>query len=320
MSLNNTPTKYIWFNGKLVEHADAKVHVLTHALHYGTAVFEGIRAYSTPKGPCIFRLDEHIDRLFNSAADAKVHVLTHALHYGTAVFEGIRAYSTPKGPCIFRLDEHIDRLFNSAKIYRFPIPYTKEEIKQACCSVITDNGLESGYIRPLVFLGEIGLGVRIPEGAVASAMVAAMPWGAYLGEEGLQKGVKVGVSSWNRLAANTIPTEAKAAGNYLSSVLISNEAHQNGYVEAIALDTDGFISEGSGENVFFVKNGALFTAPFTNGLLPGITRHSIITIAKDLGIPVYEQKMQREMCYLADEAMACSQVLPVTPSSPLPRI
>ena len=240
MSHNNTPTKYIWFNGQLVNYADAKVHVLSHALHYGTAVFEGIRAYSTPKGPCIFRLDEHIDRLFNSA-----------------------------------------------KIYRFPVPYTKEQIKQACRSVIADNGLESGYIRPLIFLGEIGLGVRIPEGAKASAMVAAMPWGAYLGEEGLQKGVKVGVSSWNRLAPNTIPTEAKAAGNYLSSILISNEAHQNGYVEAIALDTDGFISEGSGENVFFVKDGAIYTAPFTNGLLPGITRNAIITLAKEvLHIPV----------------------------------
>lgn len=267
MSLNNTPTKYIWFNGQLVNYADAKVHVLSHALHYGTAVFEGIRAYSTPKGPCIFRLDEHIDRLFNSA-----------------------------------------------KIYRFPVPYTKEQIKQACRSVIADNGLESGYIRPLIFLGEIGLGVRIPEGAKASAMVAAMPWGAYLGEEGLQKGVKVGVSSWNRLAPNTIPTEAKAAGNYLSSILISNEAHQNGYVEAIALDTDGFISEGSGENVFFVKDGALYTAPFTNGLLPGITRNAIITLAKEvLHIPVYEQKLQREMCYLADEAFFTGTAAEITP-------
>lgn len=267
MSLNNTPTKYIWFNGQLVNYADAKVHVLSHALHYGTAVFEGIRAYSTPKGPCIFRLDEHIDRLFNSA-----------------------------------------------KIYRFPVPYTKEQIKQACRSVIADNGLESGYIRPLIFLGEIGLGVRIPEGAKASAMVAAMPWGAYLGEEGLQKGVKVGVSSWNRLAPNTIPTEAKAAGNYLSSILISNEAHQNGYVEAIALDTDGFISEGSGENVFFVKNGAIYTAPFTNGLLPGITRNAIITLAKEvLHIPVYEQKLQREMCYLADEAFFTGTAAEITP-------
>ena len=267
MSLNNTPTKYIWFNGQLVNYADAKVHVLSHALHYGTAVFEGIRAYSTPKGPCIFRLDEHIDRLFNSA-----------------------------------------------KIYRFPVPYTKEQIKQACRSVIADNGLESGYIRPLIFLGEIGLGVRIPEGAKASAMVAAMPWGAYLGEEGLQKGVKVGVSSWNRLAPNTIPTEAKAAGNYLSSILISNEAHQNGYVEAIALDTDGFISEGSGENVFFVKDGAIYTAPFTNGLLPGITRNVIITLAKEvLHIPVYEQKLQREMCYLADEAFFTGTAAEITP-------
>ncbi len=267
MSLNNTPTKYIWFNGKMVPHAEAKVHVLSHALHYGTAVFEGIRAYSTPKGPCIFRLDEHIDRLFNSA-----------------------------------------------RIYRFPVPYTKEEVKEACRKIITDNDLQSGYIRPLIFMGDIGLGVHIPEGAKAEVMVAAMPWGAYLGEEGLEKGVPVGVSSWNRLAANTIPTEAKAAGNYLSSILISNEAVRNGYVEAIALDTNGYISEGSGENVFFVKDGALYTAPFTNGLLPGITRHAIITLAKEvLGLPVYEQKMQREMCYLADEAFFTGTAAEITP-------
>lgn len=268
MSLNNSSTKYIWFNGSMVNYADAKVHVLSHALHYGTAVFEGIRAYNTPKGPCIFRLDEHITRLLNSA-----------------------------------------------KIYRFPVPYTKEEIMDACCRIITENGMDSGYIRPLIFLGEIGLGVHIPEGSKASVMVAALPWGAYLGEEALENGVKVGVSSWNRLAPNTIPTEAKAAGNYLSSILISNEAQYNGYAEAIALDTDGFISEGSGENVFFVKDGELYTAPFTNGLLPGITRDSIVKIARDLGITVHEQKMQREMCYLADEAFFTGTAAELTPIS-----
>ena len=269
MALNNTPTKYIWFNGKMVNYADAKVHVLSHALHYGTAVFEGIRAYNTPKGPCVFRLNEHIDRLFNSA-----------------------------------------------RIYRFPVPFTKDEVKDACCKIISENGLASGYIRPLIFMGEIGLGVHIPEGSKAEVMVAAMPWGAYLGKDGLEKGVPVCVSSWNRLAPNTIPTEAKAAGNYLSSILISNEAARNGYAEAIALDTDGFISEGSGENVFFVKDGAIYTAPFTNGLLPGITRHAIITLAKEvLHIPVYEQKMQREMCYLADEAFFTGTAAEITPIS-----
>ena len=269
MALDNTPTKYIWFNGKMVNYADAKVHVLSHALHYGTAVFEGIRAYSTPKGPAIFRLDEHITRLLNSA-----------------------------------------------KIYRFPVPYTKEQIMQACKDIISENGLEFGYIRPLIFLGEIGLGVHIPEGAKADVMVAAMPWGTYLGEDALANGVKVGVSSWSRLAPNTIPTQAKAAGNYLSSVLISNEAAQNGYAEAIALDTDGFISEGSGENVFFVKNGAIYTAPITNGLLPGITRDAILTLAKEvLHIPVYEEKLQREICYLADEAFFTGTAAEITPIS-----
>lgn len=269
MALNNTPTKYIWFNGKMVNYADAKVHVLSHALHYGTAVFEGIRAYSTPKGPCIFRLNEHIDRLFNSA-----------------------------------------------RIYRFPVTYTKDEVKDACCKIISENGLDSGYIRPLIFMGEIGLGVHIPENSKADVMVAAMPWGAYLGKEGLEKGVPVCVSSWNRLAPNTIPTEAKAAGNYLSSILISNEAARNGYAEAIALDTNGFISEGSGENVFFIKDGAIYTAPFTNGLLPGITRNAIITLAKEiLHLPVYEQKLQREMCYLADEAFFTGTAAEITPIS-----
>ena len=228
---------------------------------------------------------------------ATVHVMTHALHYGTAVFEGIRAYNTPKGPCVFRLKEHIDRLFNSAKIYRFPVPFTKQEVMDACCQIILENGMDSGYIRPLIFIGNVGLGVRFPAGTKAQVMVGAIPWGAYLGEEGLQKGVAVGTSSWHRLAPNTIPTEAKAAGNYLSSILIANECAQNGYTEAVALDTEGYISEGSGENVFIIKDGVLFTAPFTCGLLPGITRDTIITLAKEMGLEVREQRMQREMLY-----------------------
>ncbi len=246
--------------------------------------------------------------------EATVHVMSHALHYGTAVFEGIRAYSTPKGPCVFRLKEHIDRLFNSAKIYRFPIPFTKEEVMDACRQIILENGMDSGYIRPLVFIGNIGLGVRLPENVKAEVMVGAIPWGAYLGEEGLQKGIAVGTSSWHRLAPNTIPTEAKAAGNYLSSILIANECHQNGYTEAIALDTDGYISEGSGENVFIIKDGVLYTAPFTCGLLPGITRHTVITLAREeLGLEVREQRMQREMLYLADEMFFSGTAAEITP-------
>ncbi len=268
MSNTNT-TKYIWFNGEMVEWEKATVHVMSHALHYGSSVFEGIRAYNTPKGPCVFRLNEHIDRLFNSA-----------------------------------------------KIYRFPIPFTKDEVKDACCRVIVENGLDSGYIRPLVFIGNVGLGVRVPAGAKAEVMVGAIPWGAYLGEEGLQKGVSVGVSSWNRLAPNTIPTVAKAAGNYLSSILIANECNQNGYTEAIALDVNGYIAEGSGENVFLIKDGVLYTAPLTCGLLPGITRHTIMTLAKEvLGYEIREERIPREMVYLADEMFFTGTAAEITPIS-----
>ncbi len=265
--MQKVTTKYIWFNGKLIPWEQATVHVMSHALHYGSSVFEGIRAYDTPKGTCIFRLDDHINRLFNSA-----------------------------------------------KIYRFPIPYTKEEVKEACCEIMRSNELPSGYIRPLVFIGDVGLGVRFPAGTKADVMVGAIPWGAYLGEEGLSKGVKVGVSSWNRLAPNTIPTEAKAGGNYLSSILIANEAAQNGYTEAVALDTNGYVAEGSGENIFLVQDGVLYTAPFTCGLLPGITRHTIITLAKEvLGLEVREQPIAREMVYLADEMFFTGTAAEITP-------
>ncbi|SPT69252.1 Branched-chain-amino-acid aminotransferase [Anaerobiospirillum thomasii] len=245
--------------------------------------------------------------------EANVHVMSHALHYGSSVFEGIRAYVTPNGTCIFRLKEHIDRLFNSAKIYRFPLAYTKEEIMEACKAVVRENKLESGYIRPLAFMGNVGLGLSFPKDAKADVMVGAIPWGAYLGEEGLQKGVRVGVSSWNRLAPNTIPTEAKAGGNYLSSILIANEAHQNGYDEAIALDVNGYVSEGSGENIFVIKDKVLYTAPFTCGLLPGITRASVITLARDLGYEVVEQRIPREMVYLADELFFSGTAAEITP-------
>ncbi len=266
MSNTNT-TKYIWFNGQMVEWEKATVHVMTHALHYGSSVFEGIRAYNTPKGPCIFRLNEHIDRLFNSA-----------------------------------------------RIYRFKIPYTKEELREACCRVILENGLDSGYIRPLVFIGNVGLGVRVPEDAMAQVIIGAIPWGAYLGEEGLEKGVKAGTSSWNRLAPNTIPTVAKAGGNYLSSILIANECAQNGYTEAVALDTQGYLSEGSGENIFLIIKGVLYTAPSTCGLLSGITRDTVMTLAKEeLGMEVRVERIPREMVYLADEMFFTGTAAELTP-------
>ncbi|MBQ9275867.1 MAG: branched-chain amino acid transaminase [Succinivibrio sp.] len=244
---------------------------------------------------------------------ATVHVTSHALHYGSAVFEGIRAYETDKGPQIFRLNEHIQRLFNSAKIYRFPLDVTQEQIKDACKQVISANNMKYGYIRPLIFMGEVGLGVKFKPGVSASSMVCALPWGAYLGEEGLNKGIKVCVSSWRRLAPDTIPTEAKAAGNYLSSILIANECVNNGYAEAIALDYNGYVSEGSGENVFFVKDNVLYTAPFTSGLLPGITRDAVVTFARDLGYEVREQAIPREMVYLADEMFFSGTAAEITP-------
>ena len=243
---------------------------------------------------------------------AQVHVMTHALHYGSSVFEGIRAYDTPNGTAIFRLKEHIQRLFDSAKIYWMQMPFDKAAIEQACCDIVTKNDMKSAYLRPLAFIGNVGLGV-LPKSDAVEVMIGALPWGAYLGEEALSQGVDVMVSSWSRLAPNTIPTGAKAGGNYLSSQLIAREARRNGYVEGIALDTNGYISEGSGENLFIVKNGVLYTSPATSGILPGITRDTIMTLARELGYTVREESLQREALYLADEIFMCGTAAEITP-------
>lgn len=243
---------------------------------------------------------------------ATVHVMTHALHYGSSIFEGIRAYATPKGAAIFRLQPHIRRLYDSAKIYRMEIPFTPEAIAEACRSVIRDNNLTDAYIRPLIWRGYGELGVN-PLGAPLEVMVAAMKWGAYLGAEGLEKGVDVQVSSWNRVAPNTLPAMAKAGGNYLSSQLIVMEAARHGYAEGIALDTNGQLSEGSGENLFVVRDNILYTPPITAALLPGITRDSVMTIARDLGYELREQNMPREVLYLADEIFFTGTAAEVTP-------
>ncbi len=258
-------TKYIWFNGEMVEW----------------------------------------DR-------AQVHVMTHALHYGSSVFEGIRAYDTPNGTAVFRLKEHIQRLFDSAKIYWMEMPFDKAAIEQACCDIVTKNEMKSAYLRPLAFIGNVGLGV-LPKSDKVEVMIGALPWGAYLGDEALANGVDVMVSSWSRLAPNTIPTGAKAGGNYLSSQLIAREARRNGYVEGIALDTNGYISEGSGENLFIVKNGVLYTSPTTSGILPGITRDTIMTLARELGYTIREESLQREALYLADEIFMCGTAAEITP-------
>ncbi|WP_035387137.1 branched-chain amino acid transaminase [Ferrimonas senticii] len=250
---------------------------------------------------------------FVAYADAKVHVFSHALHYGSSVFEGIRAYDTPNGPAVFRLGDHIQRLFDSAKIYRMTIPYSQAELEQACCEAVSRNGLASAYIRPLAFYGNVGLGINAARGHNAEVMVAAMPWGAYLGEESLQQGVDVCVSSWQRLAANTMPTGAKAGGNYLSSQLISGEAKRHGYAEGIALDVNGQISEGAGENLFIVKNKVLYTPPVTAAILPGLTRDSVMTLAKELGLEVQQQALAREALYLADEVFMTGTAAEIVP-------
>jgi branched-chain amino acid aminotransferase len=243
---------------------------------------------------------------------ATTHVLSHAIHYGSSVFEGVRAYDTPKGPAIFRLQDHTKRLFDSAKIYRMQIPYTVEEINEACKAAIRDNGLKNAYLRPFAFLGNVGLGVN-PKSHKADVAVAAMEWGTYLGDGALEAGVDACISSWNRLAPNTMPTAAKAGGNYLSSQLISGEAKRNGYVEGIALDVNGYLSEGAGENLFVIKNGVLFTPPTTAAILPGLTRDTMMHLARKAGLEVREEPIAREALYLADEFFMTGTAAEVTP-------
>lgn len=243
---------------------------------------------------------------------ATVHVMTHALHYGSSVFEGIRAYETPQGAAIFRLREHIRRLFDSCRIYRMDPPFTPEQVFEACRAVVRENGLKNAYIRPLVWRGYGEMGLN-PLRSPVEVMVAAMEWGAYLGAEGLENGVDVHVSSWQRVAPNTLPAMAKAGGNYLSSQLIVMEAARNGYAEGIALDVHGWLSEGSGENLFLIRDGIIYTPPVTAALLPGITRDAVITLAQQLGYEVREQNLPREMLYLANELFFTGTAAEVTP-------
>ena len=243
---------------------------------------------------------------------ATVHVMTHALHYGSSVFEGIRAYETPQGAAIFRLREHIRRLFDSCRIYRMDPPFTPDQVFEACRAVVRENGLQNAYIRPLVWRGYGEMGLN-PLRSPVEVMVAAMEWGAYLGAEGLEHGVDVHVSSWQRFAPNTLPAMAKAGGNYLSSQLIVMEAARNGYAEGIALDVHGWLSEGSGYNLFLIRVGIIYTPPVTAALLPGITRDAVITLAQQLGYEVREQNLPREMLYLADELFFTGTAAEVTP-------
>lgn len=246
--------------------------------------------------------------------EAKVHVLTHALHYGTSVFEGIRAYDTPQGPCVFRLTDHVARLFDSARIYGVELPFAREELVQACKTVVRENGLRSAYIRPVAFLGACGMGVvPAPERTNVDVAIAAFPWGAYLGEEGVARGVDVCVSSWARMAPNTVPTGAKAGGNYLSSYLIGKEARDRGFAEGIGLSVDGRLSEGAGENLFVVKDGRLMTPPAASSILVGITRDTVLRLAELEGLKVVEQILPREALYLADEVFLTGTAAEITP-------
>jgi branched-chain amino acid aminotransferase len=251
--------------------------------------------------------------------DAKIHVLSHVVSYGSAVFEGIRHYETPQGPAVFRLKDHMQRLRNSAYIYRIEVPFTVDALCDANLELLRVNKLPSGYSRPVVLRGYGEAGVD-PHGCPIEVYMACHPWGKYLGEEALKAGVDVCVSSWNRPAPNTLPQMAKAAANYMNSQLIRMEARANGYVEGIALDTNGQVSEGSGENIFLIVDGTVITPPLSNSALPGITRHTVITLCRDLGIPVAEQIIPREMLYLADEVFFCGTAVEITPIRSIDRI
>ena len=270
--------------------------------------------------------------------DAKIHVLSHVVHYASSVFEGIRCYKTPRGPAIFRLEEHMDRLMLSARVYRMDrtftiaapagkdeaiknvgLQYTRDQIRDACLEVVAVNRLDECYIRPLIYRGFENLGVN-PFGSPVEVAVAAFPWGKYLGEDALSKGVPVKVSTWQRFAPNTLPAMAKASANYMNSQLLKMEALEDGYVEAIALDVTGYVSEGSGQNVFAVIKETLYTPPLSSSILAGITRDSVMTLARELGYTVREEILPREQLYAADELFYCGTAVEVTPITSVDRI
>jgi len=259
----------------------------------------------------------HYDIWFNGKLvpfeDATVHVLSHVLHYGTSVFEGIRCYNTEqKGPAIFRLREHLQRLFESAKIYRMEIPYTIDELETATMDTIAKSGLEGCYIRPLVYRGMGPMGVN-PLNNPVETMIAVWEWGAYLGPEALAEGVDVKVSSWARVAPNKVPTMAKAGGNYVNAALAKMDAVLGGFTEGIMLSTEGFVAEGSGENLFLIRGGKIYTAPVGLSILPGITRDAIIKMAREMGYSVEEKMIPREALYVADELFFTGTAAEVTP-------
>jgi branched-chain amino acid aminotransferase len=245
-------------------------------------------------------------------ADAKVHVGVHGLHYGSGVFEGIRCYDTPKGPAVFRLDEHLQRLHNSAKLLYMEIPFSVEDLKAACNEVIGANGLPECYLRPIAFYGygELGVAAR---GNPVETVIMSWPWAPYLGEEGLKQGIRAKISSWQRVSPNVVPHVSKATGVYLNSMLAVTEANNAGYDEAILLTPEGTVADGSGENIFVVRDGVIYTPDLATGILPGITRDTVKQIAQDLGYTVVEKALIRSDLYLADEVFMCGTAAEVTP-------
>ena len=244
--------------------------------------------------------------------DAKLHVLSHVVGYGSAVFEGIRCYETKQGPAIWRLREHMQRLVNSARIYRMELPYSVDDFCKVATELVRENNLKSCYVKPIVLRGYGEVGVS-PLSSPIECYMACWTWGAYLGPEALTKGVDVGVSSWTRIAPNTLPAMSKAAANYMNSQLIRMEASFNGYAEGIALDSGGHVSEGSGMNVFLAHDGVLYTPPLATSILPGITRDTVVKMAEDLGITVKETVVPREMLYIVDEVFFVGTAVEVTP-------
>jgi branched-chain amino acid aminotransferase len=251
--------------------------------------------------------------------EAKIHVLSHTLHYGCGAFEGVRAYDTVNGTAIFRLQEHTERLFNSAKILRMKIPFTQEQVNEAQRTVVRANQLKAGYVRPLTWIGSQKLGVS-PKGNQIHLMVAAWTWGAYLGDDGMKRGIRVKTSSYTRHHVNITMTQAKAVSNYTNSILANMEALDDGYDEALLLDASGFVSEGAGENLFIIKGGVIYTPDLSAGALNGITRNTVFHIAKDLGLEIVQKRITRDEVYIADEAFFTGTAAEVTPIRELDRI
>ena len=251
--------------------------------------------------------------------DATVHVGVHALHYGSTVFEGLRCYATPKGPAVFRLRSHLERMYNSAKIYRMEIPVSIESLEAGVLETIAANGLQACYVRPFAFRGYGALGVN-PLPCPVEVVVMVWEWGHYLGVEALESGVDVRVASWTRMAPNTLPAMAKVAANYMNSQLIKLEAMQDNYTEGVALDSDGYVSEGSGENIFILRQGTLLTPPLSSSVLRGITRDTVMALARRRRIPVQEQRIPREMLYIADEVFFTGSAAEITPIRSIDRI